>query len=365
VKNRSRVRLHVGTAELLANVRLLDRERLECGESAPAQLFLSEPAVTTWQQPLVLRSESPVVTIGGGTVLVPTAQRIRRVDKTTLEQVANLRSDEETVRASAALYFAGLQDWQPSDLSRTAGIEDVQGAHQALVRSGDLREIAISPTRTMRVHRLVISQLCDRLAASLETLHKQHPLKPGFDRARFLSGFSYLGDSALLDAVLDEMQQAGRVKLTERSVALAGQGPKLSQNEQKLLGQLVQMFRDAGLKPPTVKECQAAVAKNRDAVPQLVDLAAASGDLVKVAQDFYLHCDVEQQARQSLAQELAASDGLTLSQIRELLETTRKYAVPLCEYFDEIGFTQRLGDLRVLGSAARSSCASSRQLKPE
>lgn len=349
LKNRTRVRLHVGTAELLAIVRLLDRERLEPGQSALAQLFLNQPAATVWHQPFVIRSESPVHTIGGGRVLDPNAQRIRKPNEQLLQMVGDLSSADPIQRAAAAIYFAGLRPWDPRDLSRTAGVDDGQAAHRQLAERGVLRRVVISPTRTVWLHAAVFDGLCQRVEALLLRLHQQNPLATGFDRRQLASRFAYLGDPALVDAVLSHLQQTGRVRLTERTVALAGQGPKLSQSEQKVLEQLVEIFRTAGLKPPTVKECQQAVQKNRESVPQLLELAVANGQLVKIADDFYLHADVESQVRQKLQQALADSDGMTMSQIRELLETSRKYAVPLCEYYDQIGVTKRVGDLRVLG----------------
>jgi selenocysteine-specific elongation factor len=87
---------------------------------------------------------------------------------------------------------------------------------------------------------------------------------------------------------------------------------------------------------------------NKRAVPQLLDLAVASGHLVVIAPDYWLHPAVEEQARKTVAAAFTDQRSLTVSQIRELLGTTRKYAVPLCEFWDKMGFTQRRGDLRIL-----------------
>jgi selenocysteine-specific elongation factor len=354
LKNRARIRVHLGTAELLASVRLLGRDRLEPGESAPAQLFLSEPAVSTWSQPFVARSESPVVTIGGGQVLDPNAEKIRKPDEEVLTRASDLRSPDPTTRASAALYFAGLRDWKPDELARTAGIENVDEAYRALLERRDLREITISPTRKIRLHRRVIDRLCDRIEAALKKMHELNPLRSMLDRSQLVSGFRYLGDETLIDAVLESMHAAGRINLSGKRVSLVGYGPKLSQNEQKLLLQLIERFRQAGLQPPSVKECRQQATKNQESVPQLIALAAAEGELVEIAPDFYLHAETERAARETLTAKLAAGQGLTMSEIRETLNTSRKFAVPLCEYFDRVGFTRREGDLRVLAERATS-----------
>jgi len=348
LKDRTRARIHVGTAEVLASLRLLDRDQLEPGESCPVQLFLSEEAVTVWSQPFVVRSESPIATIGGGRVLDPNAERIRRADEEILKMVRKLSSRDMDERASAALYYAGLRDWKADDLSRTAGIEDTVAAAEHLRESGDLLEIDISPTRAIRLHRLVLDRLCKRIEAALDNLHERYPLRSVIDRNEVGKLFRYLSDDVLLTTALKQMQADKRVKFGAKGVALVGRGPKLSQNEQKLLAQLIEKLRGAGMQPPSVTECQKSATKNQDSVPQLLSLAAANGELVELSSEFYLHADVDQQARDCLRSEFENNTGLTMSQIREILETTRKYAVPYCEYLDRIGFTQRDGDVRVL-----------------
>jgi selenocysteine-specific elongation factor len=348
LKNRSRIRLHVGTAELLASVRLLEADQLQPGESGIAQLFFSEAAVTVWSQPLVIRSESPVITVGGGRVLDPDAERIRKPNEEIMQMFGHYNSDDLTERASAALYFCGLRDWKPLDLARTAGIEDVESVTDAMRERGDLCEIRVSPTRNLHVHKLVLQQICNRIAGVLNQLHDEFPLRTVFDRSVVSDRFRYLEES-ILQACLKLMVGEQRLKFGPNGVSLVGRGPKLSQNEQKLLNELVDKFRAAGIQSPSIKECQKQATKNQAAVGQLLALAAANGDLVALTNEVYLHAEVESGVREQLRDALAASsNGLTLSEIREILETTRKYAVPLCEYLDRIGFTKRNGDVRVL-----------------
>jgi selenocysteine-specific elongation factor len=241
-----------------------------------------------------------------------------------------------------------MRDWQPSDLARTAGIDAPEAITDRLRERGDLCEIVVSPTRKLRLHRLVISQLGDRIVAALKKLHEQFPLRMSHDRGVLAARFNYLVNDAILTATLHQLQSAGRIHCSAHGVSLTGCGPRLSPNEQKLLVQLTTLFRQAGMQPPSVKECQQQVSKLQTAVPQLLALAAANGEFVEVSSDFYLHAAVEEESRRLLAARLAGSPGLTVSEIREILNTSRKYAVPFCEYLDRIGFTERRGNLRVL-----------------
>ncbi len=352
LKNRTRVRIHLGTAELMARVVLLDRDRLAPGEWAPAQVFLGEPAVSTWSQPFVVRSESPVFTIGGGQVLDPAAGRLRRGETAVLKHLEDLWSDDPACRASAALYFAGWRPWQPKELTRTAGVDDVEEVCHKLADRGDLVNIAMSPTRTMHVHRLILDELAGRVVGLLEKMHQQYPLRMRLDRAQLASRFGYLHNDALIGALLERMAAAGQITLTDRQIGLAGHGPKLSKKERALFDQIVRMVAEADFQPPSVADIKARVSHNRAAVPELIQLAVANGLLVEISSDFVLEAELERQMRETLSERLADGQGLTISQIREILKTTRKYAVPLCEYLDRIGFTRRQGDIRLRGSGA-------------
>lgn len=349
IKNRSRVRVHVGTAELLATLVLLDVDHVRAAEDATCQLFLSGEAATVWNQPFVLRNESPVKTIGGGHVLVPVADRLPRQDTGTLQRLAELSASDPLVRAAAALYFAGFRHWEPEDLFRTAGIEQTEPVVAALRERGTLIELSLSPTRTLRFHRDCLLHLAKRLSVTLEKLHARYPLRAAIDREQLRHGFSYVED-AVFDVALSTMQKSGQVQIIPAGIALAGHGPRLSRNEQKLLNTLIETYRQAGLEAPTVKGVQAQVEKNQEAVPQLVALAAAQGHLIRIRADYYVHRDVDRKCRDQLANSLSHGNGLTVSQIREILNTSRKYAVPYCEYLDRSGFTRREGDRRMLAA---------------
>ncbi|NUQ62493.1 MAG: selenocysteine-specific translation elongation factor, partial [Pirellulales bacterium] len=178
LKHRSRLRLHVGTAEVMAVLVLLEQNELLPGQVGLAQLVLDEPTVTTWNQPLVVRSESPVATVGGGHVLDPDAPPLRRADRGKLAPLASLASEDVLQRASSAVYFLAWRDWQPSDLVRIAGAVNAGEVYRALVSRGDVVELPVSPARTVRVHREVLDETAGRAEQILQRMHQEEPLRP-------------------------------------------------------------------------------------------------------------------------------------------------------------------------------------------
>lgn len=352
LKHRARVRVHLGTAELAGRVLLLssDEKRqtaIKPGEEAIAQLILEAPAVATWNQPFVLRGLSPVATIGGGVVLDPTAARLGRRNESSLQFVQKLDSDEPIERASAALYLAGWNHWQPEDLARSAGIDQPGAVAEALKERGDLRTLEISPTRSVQIHRARFEELAAQVTKRMTKMHDDSPRTRYVPLAPLQASFSYLESPAILEFVLAEISARDEIKRSERGIALAGRGPQLSKREQRLLEDILARYRESGVSAPMVDEIQSQAPHLREAVPSLIQLAAAEGELVEITDQYYLHVDVEASVQETLRENLK-NTGLTLSQIRELLGTTRKFAVPLCEFYDRIGFTRRDGDLRHL-----------------
>jgi selenocysteine-specific elongation factor len=351
LKARDRVRLHVGTAEVLASVVPLGQETIAPGESSPAQMFLSEPVVTSWNQPFVLRCQSPAATIGGGRVFVPAASKLRRPSDRVLQLLRQLSSSDPLARASAAMYFAERGVNGPTDLARTAGVDDVEGVFANLIARGELVVLPVTGQRQIYLHSRRLEEYAERVAAVLGQWHDQNPLQSAFDRSALSRQFDYLGSDSIIQTVTARMNRDGRLRLTDRTIGLADRGPKLNKGEQDLLQQLVNMFRAASFQPPSVKDCEQAAAKHQKSVRSLIALAVCNGDLVEIGDGMYLHAAVEAELRRRLAEAFQRQAELTMSEIREILGTSRKYGVPIGEYLDRVGFTTRHGDVRRLRSA--------------
>ncbi len=352
LKDRTRVRFHLGTAELLGIVRLLEGSELLPGERTHAQIYLNAPAVATWNQPFVIRFESPVFTIGGGRVLDPNAMRLRKLTELDLQMLQQLNDTDSIQRASASAFFHASTSWSPSELPRTAGVVETDTVLDQLKSQGQIVELKISATRNFLIQRQRFEQFCDRIVVTLDRMHRENPLRFNHPLTSLRDQFSYLGSPELLTGALQHLQKEKKIELTESTIGLVGYGPNLSKGEKQLLSQLVNEIKNAGLQPPTPKELYASAQKNRQAVLQLLQLASESGQIVKVSQDMYVHSDVMQDVCSRLKSEIVRNNGMTMSEIRQLLDTSRKYAVPLCEYLDSINFTRRSEDKRLLGTAA-------------
>jgi len=353
IKHRAPVRFHIGTLEAMATLSLLDCERIEPGQWGLAQVFLDEPAVATWGQPFVLRGPSAMQTVGGGQVLQPVGHKIRRRHLETLEQVEALWTGDAAVRALAAAWFAGFHGLKPNDLVGQAGLrpDEVQPMVNALLDQGKLTAVPLGANRTVLLHADLLADLNQRLVQVLAALHEQFPLMSAHDRQKVQAQLDYIGDAALVHGAVDKLLAQGKLTGDLRRIALADFKPKLSNAQRKLKEKIVATYLEARFQPPEPDNFITQAGGNAAALIDLFEVCVAEGHLVQVQDQLYLHADHAGDMVRRVTERLREGKGLTVAEIRDLLGTTRKFAVPLCEYLDRVGVTRREGDLRVLPDA--------------
>jgi selenocysteine-specific elongation factor len=351
LRHRERYRLHVGTAEITATLSLLEANTLGPGDPAAlGQLFLAEPVAVVHGQPFVLRQESPPVTLGGGRVLQPTARRLRRHNRAAVERLGRLRSADPVERVAAVLTFWGLAPWTEPDLCREAGVDldEVPRTVGHLSASGGLVELPLGPRRSVQVAAETAAELEDRVARALARLHAMRPRQTAVGRDHLVTALPDIANEALIGGILGRLQARGEVVCDGRSVALRGHKSKLSQGEQQLKAGIASVFRAGGLSPPDSAALVALAGPRAAVLPELLALLVAEGDLVDLGGGLFLDRDAEADLRRRVIGRLADGSSITMAELRDLLGTTRKYAVPIGEYLDRAGLTVREGDARRL-----------------
>ncbi len=348
IQHRLPCRLHLGTAEVLATVSVLDRDAIDPSDWALAQLFLDSPVTAVWGQPFVLRDSSAERTLGGGQVLQPTAVKLRRRHVEHLDRAEKLWSDDLDARATAFAWFAEFHGFRPDDLVREVGVEpdDVAGVAERLKVTGVFVELDLPPHRKLSIHAERLAELGERILTAVAGLHSDFPLFTSHERAKVVGLLDYVGDEGLLQATVDRLIQRKQLIGDAKRIARADFKPKLSANQRKLKDKIVEEHRSAGFAPPEPKSFAPQAAGNAKALDDIFEVACAEGFLVRVTHEIFLHADVEARMRATLANAFASQPGLTVAEIRDLLGTTRKYAIPICEYLDRAGITRREGDLR-------------------
>ncbi len=353
LRHRGRYKLHMGTAEVSAVLSLLETEETAPGKPRLAQLFVAEPVVAVYGQPFVVRAESPPATLGGGRVIQPVASRLRRRDGAAIARLGRMRSADPLERLRAALAFLGLSPWTERRLVALTGLTpgEVESGLASLASSGALDELAVGPRRTVRLPAELIAELEERALRALGRLHAARPRHSAIPRAQLAAAFPDLPSEGLVSGLIDRLAAAGKVVADSRTVALHGFHPKLSQGERKLKAELAEAIRAGGMSPPDAAELAAAAGPRAGAVPDLLCLLRDEEQLVEINGQIFLDAEVASELHRRVSERLAGGRAITMSELRDLLGTSRKFAVPIGEYLDRIGLTKREGDVRRLGTA--------------
>ncbi len=351
--HRRRYKVHLGTGERTARLITSQADDPRLG-----QLVFAEPIFAVYGQPFVLREESPPATIGGGVVLEPTARRMRRRTWQSADPGSDASVADEAARLESALTRAKLQPWSTPALVRETGMPEprLQAARDRLRAEGRLIELPVAPRRTALLSAAFVESLESRVLETLARRHESRPRASVIRRSDVTSAFMDLDSETLVAAVIDRLRDAKKIAGDQARLALASFVPKLSQAESRQKTALLDAIRGGGHSPPLRDELLAGAKQQPAVVADLLALLVDEGQIVEIADGFWLSADNEESLRNVLVEafQRAGADGMTMAQLRDALKTTRKYAVPIGEYLDRIGLTIREGEVRRLASTPQA-----------
>lgn len=348
LKDRQVFNLHLGTREVLARINLKGTP-LPPGERGFAELRTKEPIVAAHGQRFILRRISPSVTIAGGRVLDPCLPVGKRI-KDLASLGAKWASSSDVARLSALIAQKDSIDDSPLEAARRAGIAPARYRQllDELRTTGQLIRLG-SAERGLLVHKDRLAALSASVMKTIREVLAKHQPRRALPRELFLSGCREITHAALLDAVFNHLLVKGELVKVGPHIGPADAQVKLTKNQQAARAKLLEEVTSAGLTPPTTKELAATVGQKLDQIEPLLHVSCEDGLLVKVAEDLYFSPEAIERARQLCAEFLDKNGPASMGQLRDAWNVSRKFSVPLCEFFDASGLTIRNGDLRIAG----------------
>jgi selenocysteine-specific elongation factor len=348
---RLRVRVNHGTSEVLARLSLppAPPDAAAAGAAGiPARLMLEEPVVARGGDRFVVRSYSPVTTIGGGVVLDPWADDPAVDRKRGLRSLADAWRDALSGNAARVTWLVrrrGARGLERRALEVAAGLD--AGRLDAALRE------ALTGALLERDGWLVAAReetrVAETLARALERHHAQHPLEPGMPAQAWRAAAGRV-PAALVDLAERQLSQDGQVERAGSVVRRAGWAPKLGAATERLRGELLAALREADAEPPSLSEL---VAQHPGGdVGGLLRLMAREGVVVPVGKDRFYEAAALRAERERVVAVLRELGEATPAMLRDRLGRSRKWLIPLLEWCDAQGITVRQGDRRVLGSGA-------------
>jgi selenocysteine-specific elongation factor len=350
VKNRTLVRLHTGTSEVMARIILLDRDELESGDETYTQLVLDAPLAVVAGDRFVVRSYSPVTTIGGGTIIDPLPAKHRRFSKGVLEEFELLSGGGKTERAAVVMSRAGIGGITEHRLVVRTGIhreelrrllEGMFSGRKAILVDRDEARVLSGP---------VYAGLQARMIGELKEYHERFPLKEGISREELRMTLG-MGDGAgqkIFNMALRELEKREELAAEKEHLRLSGHHVQLKGEMGDLRERLAGVYREGGLSPPTVREVLERFPDRKKEIASLIQVMTREGELVRISEDLSFHRDAVARLREEYRRLLDKEGKATPASFRELTGLTRKFIIPLMEYFDMTKLTMRAGEHRIL-----------------
>ena len=348
LKHRSIVRFHSGTSEVTAQIILLEHDVLTPGSSGYAQLRLEEPLLLVSGDPYLIRATSPSITIGGGVVLDPFPPARRRRGEEALKLLASLDAAEHQKTCSLIVTQALLSGVSFDEIVLRSGIPRKQAevALQGLLSSAAIMQM----TREPRIFlcREAVEALKQLLLDELNGYLDANQLKEGISKEELKTRLPKRSDQRFFAPLLAELEKEQKLQVERDLVRLKGVVRAAEAKVSGLAGRISVLLAERGTEPPTIRELAELTGSNEKEVRDHLAVMSRGGGVVRVSGDIYYDSSVVQTIEGKLLCHLKARGEITPSEFRELTGLSRKFMIPLLEYFDSKKLTLRMGDKRIL-----------------
>ncbi|WFS61387.1 selenocysteine-specific translation elongation factor [Pseudodesulfovibrio thermohalotolerans] len=347
LKHRREIHFHHGARDILARIYLLDRDELAPGETAVCQARFSEPMAGVWGDRVVLRSFSPLRAFAGGRVIGPAGHRIKRFSK-DVELLGQLASDKPEEVAAAQLELAGPKGVSFAELLTMTNLE-TKGLEKTLgLLGGQQRAVLFDK----EARRYAGGALADRLASELldflAEFHRRESMKPGVQRGELASSWGRDLPPKLMHFLLERLLKKGEIEIDQDVFRLKGHKVSLASDQAKVRETILGAYAGGGVTPPNLKDVLDPLGMTAKQAAPVLRLLQDQGELVRVKDDMYYHAQALNGIRDGIVGFFVDHEEMSAPDFKDITGLSRKYLIPVLEYFDKEKLTVRVGDVRRL-----------------
>ena len=348
ILNGSQVHLYHGSTQRLAKVVLLDRDALQPGESCYAQLRMTEEIAAKCGDRFVIRFYSPLETIGGGVVLDDHPRKHKQHDPKALEILAIKESGSggDKLMQTIAEHGHSLPSLEKLAAQLNQDSDELQGDINTLCSAGKLLE----PLPGRFLAASVFDKLWDSCRGLLEQYHKQNPLHAGMKAPELRQKLLKNTEQAVADAILGAMCRENKIKAVADRYAIADFTVRLTKKQNAIREKIMQIYKQAGLEVPNLEDIYTKFSLNEQTdCKQVVESLVSGGGLVMLTPQLCIHNQVYAEVCRKTKEFMEEHQEMTLAQFRDMMGTSRKYALAVLEYYDKNKILKKDGDIRRMG----------------
>ncbi len=348
LKNRTPVRFHTGTSEIISRIILLDKNEIEPGEEVYAQVILESPTIATAGDRFVIRSYSPVSTIGGGEILDPIAKKYKRHFEQRLTELQTLKGADSLEKTRIIIERAGLRGISARQLSVRTGIPSnkqnkiLEGMFSRketlLLDRDDFRVVSFSIYKTLQ----------NKILQEIKAYHERFPLREGSPKEELRTRAGKFIDSKLFNKAIRDLEHEGHIVIEQENIRRVNHSVNLKGKLGDLRENIAGIYLESKLTPPSTKEIMERFSDRKTETVNVLNVMFNEGILIKINEDIYYHKQFIDTLRKDYKEFLLKNRESTPATFRDMTGLSRKYIIPLMEYFDKTKLTIRVGDHRVL-----------------
>jgi len=343
IENWTRLRLYHGTKEVLCRAVLLDKEVLSPGETCFAQLRLEEITACKYGDRFVVRYYSPLETIGGGVILDPNATKHKRFSEEIISELEAKNEGDKVEIIERLLLKHSFEFPNIKSITLQSGINEevVKEILSDLIE----KDIVKKFSNEIFLHSSYLGELEEKILSFLERFHNKNPLKQGISKEELRSRFFSKIKGKLFDEILDYYISINSIKVLNNYISMKDFQIQFTQKELKIKNEIIKIYKDSKYKPPSKEEMEK---KFGNTINDIIDVLISEDILIKISDEVILYNEHYENAKKMLVAYLMNKKEITLAEYRDILNTSRKYVVPILEYFDMIKLTKRIEDKRIL-----------------
>jgi len=355
LENRDRVRVYHGTSEMLGRVFIVDREIINPGDTSLVQIRLESPISAQMGDKYVIRTYSPMVTVGGGTIIDPNPPKRKRFDSKVIEELLTREGGKPEEIVEQVIKKNSKTFPNVNTIVKLSGGNDNEILDILRSLKSQSKVIALSNGEdTCYLHISYIEDLSNKIAGFLEQFHAKNPLKSGMAKEEIKSRiFEGNVKQKIFDDLLALLEGKEIIKLSSKYVSLYGYQINLTPVQSKLREKLLHIYNSSGINVQKPDEVICATGGDMVNSKMVFELLMDTGELIKINDEMVISRESFNSSVSALKDFLNNNSQITLAEYRDALNTSRKYAVSLLEYFDQIKLTRRKGDARILNSTAK------------
>ncbi len=348
VRSHERVRVYLATREILGRIVWLDDvSEVAPRSSAYAQIVLNETGVAGPGDRFVIRDETASRTLGGGSVLVSRARKPRRPDGRLTPLLEALESGDAVSQIHAFLKLAPGLGLPASEISSGLGLagEDIAAA---LAHSEGLCALPGGSKALLVSLSTRYEAYMDAMVSAVADFHRRHPEQAGMDLEALRNSLEPPVDGKLFRGIIDDVEARSRLRRRGSTLMIPGHEVSMKSEDESEAERLYEVVSKAGSMPPTLKQLEEDLGLDSRRVALLTQVLSERGRLVKVSTELFFTAEVVSAMERTLRGFLAERGEISAAEFRDLITASRKYCIPLLDYFDRGGVTVRVGDVRKL-----------------